>query len=186
MPNLLRPYKNKVICIPVKGDWIVDVEALGNWLTSLEPDRSYAWAKTRRMCIIAFAYYYSHKSLDIRKQFTDKHHAFAKFPRPTDYVVTRSPGDTIKLKILYSSVNEKWNIGSSLSWRLTEKAFSKKNDVYVGCAYNVSTVYIVGWLPHAEMAHKKRGAGYEVWESSLKPMNELEPLASKDEKRWYR
>lgn len=181
MTNLLKPYSHSVIVIPVEASWITDVEGFGRWVSQQEEGRNPSWAKTRRICLIAFACYYRSKELGFLDYFKSKHKRYSKFPSKTDYYI----GDK-KIKIVHASINENWNIGPEFTGRVTENAYKKGNDLYVLICYNVDRIVIMGWMTHEELRKTKERGYYHVRENNCHPMYELEEFNKTDELRWYR
>jgi len=180
--NLLRPYKNHVVYIPVHHDWITEVEAFGHWLVQQEDDknRNTSWARVRRMCLIAFQSYYNTPPLNLHLQFNSKHKKWAKFPSKFDYEIEGK-----KIKIVHFAANEKWNLGHMSGGRVTKKSFEKSGDIFILASYNVDRVLLLGWLNREQMSKHRNNDYFHIKEPDVNPMHELEILAKHDTRRWY-
>ena len=178
--NILRSFQNKIISMPVKHSWLIDVEAYCSWLNDFDKDANKTWARYRRMSLIAFANYYGNSIPEIKSYFINNHLEFKRYPAKYDFEYAG-----YQIKIVPTNVNEKWNIGPLLHSRLTEKAYAKNNDYYVLVAYDISRISIIGWMTH-EMAGMTKNRGYyEIHERDCLQMDQLELLNSKDNLRWY-
>jgi len=178
--NQIRSFRNRIISMPVKYSWVVDVENYCNWLNEYDKDANKTWARYRRMSLIAFADYYGKSIPEIRSYFVKYHQEYRRFPTRHDFEYKG-----MKIKLICTNVNEKWNIGPILHGRMTEKAYSKGNDYYVLCAYDISRVSFIGWLPHDMAGVTKNKGYYEIREENCLPMEKLSTLDSKDSLRWY-
>lgn len=169
MTNILRPYKKDYILVPTNREWIADADRYSMWLQQQEEGRGTAWARTRRVCITGFVACYPHPKLIA--QYTKQHARYTKFPTATDFKLGNK-----KIKIVHSSVNERWNIGPTLTGRVTEKAYHKGNDIFILVVYNVEYIYILGWLDSIQLAQHREGKYYIMAESKLNLMSELSIL----------
>ncbi len=166
----LHVYNNDVVHEPVTPQMVDDAEAYMLWLVKNSDDkqRNFGWARTRRLCLMAFASAFEQYEPGLKAQFLDYHRAYKRFPSKIDYKTNVG-----KFKLATRGIASYKAIGSEISANLSYTMADGGADTFVMAVLGTHYVSFVGWYNREDLNKVKQGDKFRLNEFDSRPMKEI-------------
>lgn len=166
----LQIYSNNVSHEPITAQMIDDAEAYALWLTKNSDDkqRNFGWARTRRLCLMAFASAFEDQCPGLKSQFLSYHREYKRFPSKVDF---KTPSG--KFKLATRGIASYKAIGSEISANLSLKMADGGADKFIMAVLGTHYVSFVGWYDRQGLDSLRQGERFRLNEFDSNPMNEL-------------
>lgn len=166
----LEVYKNNVIHTPITSTMVDDAEAYALWLTKNSEDkqRNFGWARTRRLCLMAFATAFEQYEPGLQAQFLDYHREYKRFPSKVDFSTSKG-----KIKLATRGIASYKATGSLISANLSSKMAAGGADLFVMAVLGTHYVSFVGWYDQEMLRVVRQGDRFALTEYDSKPLGEI-------------
>lgn len=166
----LQVYSNEVTHTPVTSEMIDDAEAYMLWLVKNSDDkqRNFGWARTRRLCLMAFATAYEQYAPGLQAQFLDYHREYKRFPSKIDYKTSFG-----SFKLATRGIASYKAIGSEITANLSQKMADGGADRFVLAVLGTHYVSFVGWYDRQGLNRCHNREKFVLNELDSKPMSEI-------------
>lgn len=168
--RFLEVYKNDVIHEPITAAMIDDAEQYALWLTKNSEDkqRNFGWARTRRLCLMAFASAFEEREPGLKAQFLDYHKPFKRFPSKVDYKT-----QTGKFKLATRGIASYKAIGHEITANLSMTMAEGGGDIFVMSVLGTHYVSFIGWNTKEDLGKLRNGERFILREYDTRPMSEI-------------
>ena len=166
----LHIYHNDVIHEPITAAMIDDAEAYSLWLTKNSDDkqRNFGWARTRRLCLMAFASAFEQYEPGLKAQFLDYHREYKRFPSKIDFKTSKG-----KFKLATRGIATYKAIGKDINANLSMKMADGGADKFIMSVLGTNYVSFVGWYDRNGLNLVKDGDRFRLNERDARPMSEI-------------
>lgn len=167
----LQVYRNPgVIHTLVTETMVTDAEQYMLWLVKNSEDKSrnFAWARTRRLCLMAFASCFEDKCSGLQAQFLDYHRTYKRFPSKVDF---KTPVG--KLKIASRHLASYKATGPDVSAFISPTMADGGAEKFILAVLGTHYVSFVGWYDRLGLSQVKDREKYRLNEADAIPIGEL-------------